>query len=386
MNLNEDKKKNTAPRKNVIKSNTTQIKKEALNDTENIEDEYLIYMKTAQSMQFKLLLDVLKDLLTEVNLLFDENGIKLISLDPGRLGMIHLVINRVDYYHCEKEMYIGVYVHYMYKILRSLTNSHHMEWRVRKDNPTMLEINLVNSEKRTATLHTVKILDLDIEEITIPQTSFDCVISMPSNDLQKYIRELGNVSNIVTIRGHGKSIELSSNGDLGGTTIIINPTPSGMNWLHKDLETEFFKGTYFCKYLEKFCRTSVDNTVEIFFKQDYPLILRYEMCIGSIRFCVAPIKMDSNLNTSAEEEKGETTKKRKQRKKKTIESKTSEEVWDNPKETKRETFLKSSSTYNDEKETESDDLDLDMDGDINDINDINEDMDEDLDIEDEDNF
>jgi proliferating cell nuclear antigen len=251
MNLNEDKKKDTLPRKNATKSNNNQMKKEVIHEPENIKDEYLIYMKTAQSMQFKLLLDVLKDLLTEVNLFFDENGIKLISLDPGRLGMIHLVVNRVDYYHCSKEMYIGVYVHYMYKILRSLTNSHHMEWRVRKDNPTMLEINLVNSEKRTATLHTVKILDLDIEEVTIPQTSFDCVISMPSNDLQKYIRELGNVSNIVTIRGHGKSIELSSSGDLGGTTIIINPTPSGMNWLHKDQDSEFFKGTYFCKYLEK---------------------------------------------------------------------------------------------------------------------------------------
>jgi hypothetical protein len=35
-------------------------------------------------MQFKSLFDVLKDLLTEVNIRFDSEGFKIVSLDPGK--------------------------------------------------------------------------------------------------------------------------------------------------------------------------------------------------------------------------------------------------------------------------------------------------------------
>ena len=262
-------------------------------DKEN-EGEFIMRLQSAQAMQFKALLDVLKDLLTEVNIRFDPSGLKIISLDPGKIGMIHLTIFHLDKYECKDTFYAGVYMSYLYKIMRTVSTGHYIEWRIRPENPKILEILVVNPERRIHTTHRLKILDLDVEEINIPQVDFDCVISMPSADFGRYIKELSHVSNTISVRASGKNVQFISSGDLGETIIDICPTPSGMNWLHKDDHSATFEGTYFIKYLERFSRGQVDATVELFFRQDYPLIMRYEMTIGSLRFCVAPITAPSS--------------------------------------------------------------------------------------------
>ena len=250
----------------------------------------LVWFQTSQVIQFKTLLDVLKDMLTEVNVQFEvEKGFKIISLDPGKIGMIHLSVYNLEKYYCAKKHHAGVYISYLYKILRTVTTNHHLEGKIRASDPKTLELILTHAEKRVQTIHHLKLLDLEVEEIIIPEVQFECVMAMPSADLQKYVKELSHVSNLLTIRGSDNKIQFICRGDMGETCIEVSPTPSGLNWLHKDTQKKTFEGTYFLKYLEKFSRGQVDSTVEIYFRQDYPLIMRYQMTIGSLRFCVAPI-------------------------------------------------------------------------------------------------
>lgn len=251
---------------------------------------YLMRMCSSQAMQFKTLFDVLKDLLTEVNIRFDKDGFKIVSLDPGKIGMIYLSVFNMEKYFCHEVIYAGLYIGYIYKILRTVSTGHYLEWRIRKNEPMVMEIVMNHHDRRIQTMHHIKVLKLDIEEITIPHVEFDCVVSMPSTDLQKHIKELSHVSNILTIRGNERNIQFIARGDLGDTCIDVSPTPSGLNWLHRKDVNQFFDGSYFIKYIERFSRGQVDSTVELFFKQDYPLILRYQMTIGSLRFCVAPIQ------------------------------------------------------------------------------------------------
>jgi proliferating cell nuclear antigen len=269
------------------------------NTTENMAPEpdsevYLMRMCTSQAMRFKTLFDVLKDLLTEVNIRFDKEGFKVISLDPGKIGMIYLSVYNIDSYFCTDTMYTGVYVNYIYKIIRTVTMGHYLEWRIRKDDPGVLEMVLTHAERRICTTHRIKTLVLDVEEITIPSVEFDCVVTIPSGDFQKYIKELSHVANMVEITTEENKVCLSCKGDMGKTCIEIAPTPSGLNWIFRRDETITFNGTYFIKYLERFSRGQVDSKVELFLKQDYPLILKYQMTIGALRFCIAPIINTSN--------------------------------------------------------------------------------------------
>ena len=55
------------------------------------DDKYLVNIKTVQSGAFRVLVEALKEILTDTNIIFDETGIKLIATDNSHIVLIHIV-------------------------------------------------------------------------------------------------------------------------------------------------------------------------------------------------------------------------------------------------------------------------------------------------------
>lgn len=249
----------------------------------------LLSMQTSQCLQFKSLVECLKELISEVNMDFiGGKGIRLVSIDPGRVAMIHLVVNNIEFFYAKDTVTAGINVVVLYKMIKSMTSGDFMEWRIYEDSPHKMEIELANSERRTKTVNSIKLLDLEEEDIVIPQVEFDRVVSMPSSELSKHVREMATVSPFITIRGTRTTLELVSEGEMAQSHITIEPTASGLNWKHSE-DGEDIEGKYFAKYIEKFTKNSLASNVELFLKNNYPLIMRFEISIGCLRFCIAPV-------------------------------------------------------------------------------------------------
>lgn len=250
----------------------------------------LVLLRTSQCLQFKSLMECLKELLTEVNMEFiEKKGIRLVSIDPGNIAMVHLVINAVEYFYAKGTVTAGLNMAFLYKMIRSLASGDFMEWRIYEDSPHKMHIELSNSERRTKTINTIKLLDLDEVDITIPHVEFDRVVSMPSAELAKHIREMVSISNFITIKGTRTTLEFISEGDMASSHITIEPTASGLNWKHSE-DVNDIEGKFIVKYLEKFSKSGIDSNVEIFLKKDFPLVFRYELSIGTLRFLIAPCR------------------------------------------------------------------------------------------------
>ncbi|CAM9255940.1 unnamed protein product, partial [Sphacelaria rigidula] len=250
----------------------------------------LVLMKTSQCISFKSLFECLKELLTEVNMEFIEGkGIRLVSIDPGNVAMVHLVINHVEYFYSLGTVIAGIKIGFLYRLIRSLTTGDLMEWRIYEDQPHEMHIQLSNSERRTHTVNKIKLLDLDEVDISIPHVEYDRIGSMPSSELAKHVREMVFISKYVTVRGTRKTLEFIADGEVATSHITILPTASGLNWKHSE-DIGNIEGKFIVRYLEKFGRVGVDQNVEIFLKNEYPLILRYELSIGTLMFVIAPVK------------------------------------------------------------------------------------------------
>ena len=102
-------------------------------------------------------------------------------------------------------------------MIRSLTSGDLMEWRIYEDSPNDIHLEISNSERKTRTINIVKLLDLDTDEITVPGIQFDRVVSMPSSDLTRYIREMSAVSNIINIKATSKQLQFSANGEMASS-------------------------------------------------------------------------------------------------------------------------------------------------------------------------
>lgn len=257
-----------------------------------VEDgrKLLVLMRTSQCLQFKSLFECLKELLTEVNVEFiEKKGIRLVSIDPGNVAMVHLVINSVEYFYAKGTVLAGIKMGFFHRMIRSLTSGDFMEWKIYEDSPHVMHIQLSNSERRTNTVNTIKLLDLDEVNISIPHVEYDRIVSMPSQELAKHVREMVAVSHYVTIKGTRTTLEFIADGDMASSHITIHPTASGLNWKHSE-DIGDIEGKYVVRYLEKFGRVGVDSNVEIFLKNGFPLIFRYELSIGTLRFVIAPVK------------------------------------------------------------------------------------------------
>ena len=57
------------------------------------DSNYLVNIKTVQSGAFRVLVDALKEILTDTNIIFDDNGIKLIATDNSHSVLIHMKLH-----------------------------------------------------------------------------------------------------------------------------------------------------------------------------------------------------------------------------------------------------------------------------------------------------
>ena len=248
-----------------------------------------VLMRTSQCLQFKSLLECLKELLTEVNMEFVQNkGMRLVAIDPGNVAMVHLEVNAIEYFYAEGTVTAGLDMSFLYKMIRCMSSGDLMTWKIFEDEPHVMWIELANSDRRTITTNKLKLLDLEEVNIKIPPVEYERVVSMPSSDLAKYVREMVTISNIISVKGTKETLEFFAEGKMASSHITVRPTSAGLNWRH-ETNSEAIEGKFLVKYVDKFVKVSVDTSVELFLKQGFPLVFRYELVIGTLRFVIAPV-------------------------------------------------------------------------------------------------
>jgi proliferating cell nuclear antigen len=254
-----------------------------------MNQDYLLYICTVQSQSIKILIESLKEVLTDINLYFDTNGLKIMTMDTSRVALVYVRLHEDHFeeYHCESKIMCGINMIYFFKLLKTVGNNDVLTLFIRKNNFNELGIRIENKEKNTVTESYLKMLDISEEKLEIPDIQYDSVISMPSVDFQKYCRDLSVISNRVSITSNDSKFILESNGDFASQKIIIGEAQNGLIFSKKNQKVS---GTFDLKYLNSFTKsTNLCSTVEIFLKTEFPLIIEYNVAnLGKLQFCLAP--------------------------------------------------------------------------------------------------
>ena len=252
-------------------------------------DNYILYIKTVQSQSIKILVESLKEVLADINLYFDNNGLKIMTMDNARVALVYvrLLKDNFEEYFCESRNMCGINMIYLFKLLKTVGNSDVLTLFVKKSLQNELGIRIENKEKNTVMESYLKMLDISEEKLEIPNIQYDSVISMPSVDFQKYCRDLSVISNQVSISSTESKFILESNGDFASQKIIIGEAQNGLIFSKKNQNvSEIFD----LKYLNSFTKsTNLCSTVELFLKNEYPLIIEYNVAnLGKLQYCLAP--------------------------------------------------------------------------------------------------
>ena len=159
-----------------------------------------------------------------------------------------------------------------------------------KDNDSVLGIKIENSDKNTTSTFNLNLMDLNIDNITIPPATFESVITMPSTDFQKTIRDMHNYADFIDIKSVEDHLIFSCKGDFCSQETIIGETSEGMSFVKNQKPEQIIQGVFALKHLVLFGKcTNLCNSIQIFLKNDYPLIIKYTVAsLGEIKLCLAP--------------------------------------------------------------------------------------------------
>ena len=250
----------------------------------------LVYIKSIQGGAIRTLFEVLKEIVHDVNLQFDSSGVKLLTMDGARCALVYLKLraDAFEDFSCTGRHNVGVNMGSVFKLVRTCGSHDTITMYIDADNTNELGITISNHDKNSMTDFKLKLLDVDSEDINIPDVEFDSIVTMPSAYFQRICRDMLNISEKMTIRSQGDQLCLSCNGDFARQETVVGPSDAGMSL--SSVSEKRIEGTFSLKYLSLFCKaSSLANTMELFLKESYPIIIKYNVAsLGEIRFCLAP--------------------------------------------------------------------------------------------------
>jgi len=244
-------------------------------------------LKTIQASAFKAAFEVLKDILNDVNVYFDKDGMRVLTLDTARVALVdfELQADNFEEYQCDEPIVAGVNVTNMFKLLKTISNSDTLSMEL-KDRDS-LKITIENPSKKTCTTFDLKLLDIDEDHIEVPDIPVASVTILPSVDFQRICRDMNNLSSELEIKRKENSLMISCAGDFANQETVIDCAES-VNGV--------YSGVYSLKYLNIFTKaTGMCSNVQIMQEVDNRfLILQYNVAnLGEVRFYLATKVTDS---------------------------------------------------------------------------------------------
>ena len=108
-----------------------------------------------------------------------------------------------------------------------------------------------------------------------------------------------NIAEYIEIKSVSNKLMFSCKGDFAQQETILGETDNGM-CIEKTCEEDtmlIVQGVYELKNLVLFTKcTNLCNNIEIFMKNDYPLVIKYTVAsLGHIHLCLTPIIENNEL-------------------------------------------------------------------------------------------
>lgn len=257
-----------------------------------VNSQNILEIKTIQSSAFRILIEALKEILTDTNIVFDESGVKLITTDSTKSVLIHMKLDadKFESYYCESSIVCGICMLNLYKLIKTISNQDTLTLYISRNNNNKLGVIINNYDKKSQTKYELNLLDINESMLRPPPVEFDTEIAYPSSDFQKIIRDMINIGTNVDIKSVGESLILSCDGDFASQQTILKTTDEGLQYISSNASNSLIQGEFSLKYLSLFTKcTNMCNLLKLYIKNDYPLIIQYSVAsLGFIKLCLAP--------------------------------------------------------------------------------------------------
>lgn len=300
---------------------------------------YILELETSQTNAIRILIDTISSIVTDVKFTFcpyyldnndtdeeeednsneeksderfEDNDTDLVSeRDPKTKQMGGLIIKEINkpgtiliysrldadkfdkykYNSTKKKITIGVNLDNLLIILKCMSNMDKMTWALDDEDINKLIIILENVDKKEKKIFRLNLADLDDEKIEVDPIEFPFAAYFPSSDFHKYCKDLSLITEKIEIKCTSNKVSLGIKGaDICDADFDIYETNGGLSIkVNTDNKNEIVQGVFQLKWLNVFTKcTNLSPQTVLYLKNDYPLIIKYDVAaLGEVKFVLS---------------------------------------------------------------------------------------------------
>ena len=259
----------------------------------------VLEIKTIQIPPFRTLMTALKDILLETNIVFQQDGIRIVNMDKSHTILAHLFLqaDKFEYYYCKyPKIVIGVNMFQLFKLINSIDNDDTLTIYIEENDYNdgivdNLGLKFENGDIKQCKDQKLRLIEPDVDDLELPKIKYSSILNMPSSDFQKIVRDLSNLSDRLEIKSVGNELVFSCNGPFASCTLRRSECDGNKEFIQKQGNDEIIQGEFSLKNLSYFIKcTNLCNSIEMYLENDIPLIVRYSVAsLGEIKLCLAPL-------------------------------------------------------------------------------------------------
>ena len=146
------------------------------------DDRYSLFVTSVQGGVLRTLFEVLKDVIHDVCFQFDEDGVKLLTMDGTRCALIYVKLHasKFERYHCPSPIRAGIDMEMLFKLVKTCGNNDTLSLFMEKADWGEMGIRISVPDRNSLTEFRLKLLDIDTEMMPFPDVPFDSIITIPS--------------------------------------------------------------------------------------------------------------------------------------------------------------------------------------------------------------
>jgi len=238
----------------------------------------------------KRILDAVKELVQDVNLLCTEDGIELQAMDMAHVALVNFTIlsEACTLYNCSEPITLGINVATFVKIVKCSETTDSVLLSHTPGSDTLgITFESANGSRKAE--YGMKLMDIDSERVEIPEVTYACSVTLPSSEFSRLMRDMGNFGDTVTLHVKDDLFIVEVRGDMGVATVTvkqdkISKQPTLIE-CSKDTKMKFP-----LNYLVLFTKAqSISEQVSIYLSENIPIHVSYDMGDkGSIGYHLAP--------------------------------------------------------------------------------------------------
>jgi proliferating cell nuclear antigen PCNA len=260
-------------------------------------DNNVLTIKTVKINPIKNLMTGLSSIINETNLVFNKNGIHILTNDLTKVITLKLFLpsDKFEIYNSKiDKIIVGINLPKLQTLLSIAQNKDVLHIYIENSDyengiVNYLTFKFDNAKSNSSVIHKIKLIDVDVEEIMYSDFNYPFFISMPSDEFSKIIKHFKKFSSkIIDVLLVGNEIIFTNvNSD---DKISFHRNETSLEPVNNEDASKIKHGIFELKHLEKIVKcTNLCQIVDLYIDNKLPLGIKYNVAdLGCLFCCIKP--------------------------------------------------------------------------------------------------